>query len=205
MSETPGARPSTIGHTLLWIVPCLVGVTLLARGLVWLQHSWAKVGLVSVVAGVSLAALLIGVWRLLELWPRRPLLATFLMGLLLIAAQHVCFYLDYRAQHLASVSSPDKLKLAPQIDPATKRPIPVTAEQQLAAAQFAAQLQPAGPTHYFAVQARENWLLWVLDLAIVLAVSRLVVRMALVGSDPNQRPGRQDSLRAPPTTSPPNE
>ncbi len=143
-----------------WLILLAIATLALARNNVWIQEAGFSSVLLPIVVGGIVGALTVGIARLTgQCVHRAMLIAAIVFALMCVVAEHLLFYVDYRAQFFAS---------------AAKNP----AAQIF---QTAGGLQPASFPEFLRAGAQRSfgvvpaWLWWIIDAALTIVAGAAVV------------------------------
>jgi hypothetical protein len=142
-----------------WAAVCLwlaivVGIAVaLARISVWLQFAhFAAVGVFPVVLGAACGAAVTWIAKLMAIrGHRRIICAAAFAAIVVVAAEHLLFYLDYRSHFAAALQANPKA--------------------QLVATLVADEFQPVSFYRFMAAEASDKWPLWIADSLAMIAIA----------------------------------
>jgi hypothetical protein len=137
----------------LWIA-VIVGIAVaLARIAVWLQVAhFAALGVFPAILGATCGIAVAWIGRQLAIRGRRKIIvAAVFAAVVIVAVEHMLFYLDYRSQFAAALQANPKA--------------------QLAASLVANEFQPASFYRFMAAEAPDKWPLWTADALAMIAIA----------------------------------
>jgi hypothetical protein len=147
----------------LWIAIVFLLSVALARIAVWLQMAhFAALGVFPIAIGAVVGGLVIWTARYFSIRDRMLVVCGAVFAALMVAAaEHGLFYLDYRSHILASIQDNPKAQMLLALD--------------------ADQFQPATFYRFMAAEAPAKWPLWIEDAAAMIAIAALIAWLLAPG------------------------
>lgn len=137
----------------LWVAIIVAIAVALARIAVWLQTAhFAALGVFPVLMGAACGVAVAWIGRQLTICGRtKIILAAIFAAIVIVSAEHLLFYLDYRSQFAAALQANPKA--------------------QLAATLVVNEFQPASFYRFMSAEAPDKWPLWIADALAMIAVA----------------------------------
>jgi hypothetical protein len=151
----------------IWVAVVAGLSVALARIAVWLQAAhFAAVGVFPAMFGAAIGLILIWIAGRFGIRSRAIIIfGAMSAAVMLAAAEHGFFYLDYRNQFATAIQNNPKAQLV----------VSLTADQ----------FEPATFSGFMAAEAPAKWLLWILDAAAMIGVAALVAWLVAPGARSN--------------------